>query len=96
MARVLERIRTHHVVAVYPYVAGQAGSFGDPVSDRDRAARLDLLASLHATPVGACPTVRTDALRVDRREALDAALADLDRPWHSGPHAAAGPCSAAA
>jgi aminoglycoside phosphotransferase (APT) family kinase protein len=84
---VLERIGTHHVVAVYPYVAGQSGSFGGPVSDDDRAAVLDLLAGLHTTAVTACPTVRTDALRVDRREALDAALADLDRPWHSGPHA---------
>jgi hypothetical protein len=83
----LERVGTHHVVAIYPYVAGQAGSFGDPVSDDDRAAVLDLLAGLHTTAVTACPTVRTDALRVDRRNSLDAALADLDRPWHSGPHA---------
>ena len=83
----LERIGTHHVVAVYPYVTGHAGSFGDPVSDNDRADVLDLLARLHTTAVPACPTVRTDALRVDRRKALDAALADLDRPWHSGPHA---------
>lgn len=84
---VLEHVGGRYAVAVYPYVTGRAGSFGDPVPDPDRADVLDLLAGLHTTAVAACPTVRTDALRVDRRPALDAALADLDRPWHSGPHA---------
>jgi spectinomycin phosphotransferase len=84
---VLERIGTAHALAVYPYLDGRAGTFGDPVSDGDRADVLDLLAEVHAVAPAHCPTVRTDHLRVDRREALDEALADLDRPWGSGPYA---------
>jgi spectinomycin phosphotransferase len=74
-----------HAVAVFPFLSGTAGRWGQPRSARERAAIVDMLAALHAST----PTVAAGAPRVIRllpgRERLDAALRELARPWPGGP-----------
>ena len=73
-----------HAVAVFPFLSGTAGRFGEALSASQRAALVDMLAALHrSTPAGA----PTSAIGLPRRETLDAALHDLGRPWRAGPFA---------
>ncbi|MGW6199135.1 phosphotransferase enzyme family protein [Kribbella sp. NPDC055110] len=70
---------------VLPYLPGWSmpdGAWNDP-SERDQIARI--LGRLHAAPAPEA-LQRWDPVIPDR-DALLAALADLDRPWSSGPYA---------
>jgi spectinomycin phosphotransferase len=86
--QVTRRLGEHHALSVYPFVTGTSGSFGPhPVAERD--AVLDMLIALHqATPLTAATAARTD-LQLPGRNALESALADLGRPWTTGPYAEA-------
>ncbi len=75
-------------VALFPHLdAEPLGTGGSsPVADRDGV--LQLLSRLHAVPVSlAAGLARVDDLAIGRRGVLDDALADLDRPWDTGPFA---------
>jgi spectinomycin phosphotransferase len=75
-----------YAVAVFPFVTGVAGVFGETLSARERGELVDMLAALHrSTPAAA--GVRVSTLRLSRRLALDAALRELGRPWRAGPYA---------
>ncbi|HSS89636.1 MAG TPA: aminoglycoside phosphotransferase family protein [Streptosporangiaceae bacterium] len=75
-----------HAVAVFPYVDGAAGDFGDGLPGRDRLALIGILARLH----GATPLARRTALARSptpaSRPALEAALGELGQPWSGGPY----------
>jgi spectinomycin phosphotransferase len=85
--RRLRRVGRRHAVRVEPVIEGTPGVFGK-YSAGDRRSVAELLAALHRAtdrvPTG-LPEV-TD-LRIPSRAALEAALADVDRPWRSGPWA---------
>jgi spectinomycin phosphotransferase len=85
--RRLRRLGRRYAVRVEPFVRGTPGVFGE-YSPGDRRSVAELLGRLHRAtdrvPAG-LPQV-TD-LRIPSRASLEVALADVDRPWESGPWA---------
>jgi spectinomycin phosphotransferase len=81
------RIGPRYSLAVFPFVDGEPGHWGQAL-DRPGADRLAaLLAELHlATQAVAAGAPRHDA-GLPGRAVLAAALAGLDQPWHGGPFA---------
>jgi spectinomycin phosphotransferase len=83
----VRRIADRYSVALFPFVDGRAGEFGEYETDDERVAVARLLAELHR----ATPAVQSVARRIDLqlpgRTDLEAALGDLDRPWSGGPYA---------
>jgi spectinomycin phosphotransferase len=78
-----------HALTLFPYVDVAPGHFEDPIDGRDRAAIIDLLATLH-TAIPEDVQVPTRPLELVTRQAIDQALASLDVPWNSGPYAEEG------
>jgi spectinomycin phosphotransferase len=76
-----------HAMAVFAFLGGAAGRFGEVLPAPERAALVDMLAALHqSTPAVAAGAPRS-AIGLPQREALDGALRDLGRPWRAGPFA---------
>ncbi|MFI7615206.1 phosphotransferase enzyme family protein [Nonomuraea terrae] len=83
----LRRLDRHrYAMSVFPHVEGVAGDFGDEPDAAARAAVIDLLAELHATP----PPLTTPArpVRLAGRAVLEDALRPGGSvPWLGGPYA---------
>jgi spectinomycin phosphotransferase len=80
----LRRFGSRYTFALFPFVAGQAGTFGH-YETVERAALLAMLAELHqATPVVASVARRVD-LGVPGRGRLEVALRELNQTWTGGP-----------
>lgn len=79
---------TFRSVALFPYLdAEPVGGGGEP-PPADRADILRLLARLQTFPVSRVSGLaRVDDLAIGRRAVLNAALADLETPWGTGPFA---------
>ena len=80
------RVDERYTAAVFPFVDGQPGVFGEH-EERDRVAVVEMLAEMHA----ATSTVEAIANEFDpdlpgRRE-LEQAIDELHEPWTSGPFA---------
>jgi spectinomycin phosphotransferase len=73
-----------HAVAVFPFLSGTPGRFGEARPASERAVLVDMLAALHRSPPAGAPVA---AIGLARRAALDAALQDLSQPWRAGPFA---------
>ena len=81
----VRRIAARYSLAVFPFSEGRSGHFGASASPEDRELLLRLLADLHqATKAVASLQPRTVA-PLSGRDGLEAALADLGRPWQGGP-----------
>jgi spectinomycin phosphotransferase len=75
-----------YAVAVFPFVTGVAGVFGETPSEAERRVLVDMLAALHrSTPTAG--RARVSTLGLSRRAALDPALDELGQPWRAGPYA---------
>jgi spectinomycin phosphotransferase len=75
-----------HALAVFPFLRGRPGRFGEVVSAPDRARLLDMLAALHgSTPAVAATPV--PGLGLPGRGGLESALRELDQTWCGGPFA---------
>jgi spectinomycin phosphotransferase len=86
---VVGSVDSRHALTLFPYVDAAPSSFGDPIDDGDRAAIIDMLASLHtAIPNGI--QVPTRPLELANRQAIHQALASLGVPWTGGPYAGPG------
>jgi spectinomycin phosphotransferase len=73
-----------YTVAVFPFIHGASGRFGEKLPAGERAHLVDMLAALHrSTSTAAQASVRQIALR--RRGTLETALSELSQPWHGGP-----------
>jgi spectinomycin phosphotransferase len=82
---VIGRLTDQHSVAVFPFVEGTAGQWGDQLDDHRRTELLRELAQLHqATPALHVPMGRR-SLGLPERHVLNAALNSLGRPWQGGP-----------
>jgi spectinomycin phosphotransferase len=68
-------------VAVFPFLRGTPGRFGQVLPAAERTTLVDMLAALHRS----APTGARAAIGLPRRADLDAALRDLGRPWRAGP-----------
>jgi spectinomycin phosphotransferase len=77
----LVRLDDRYTLALFPYVAGEAGEWGGYETDADRLAIVELVAALHGVSGAARPV----GLDLSGREQLEAALRDLDVPWTGGP-----------
>ncbi len=81
------RLTARYSIAVFPFLRGEPGHWGDDLTPRNRDEILGMLADLHA----ATPVVRSQigprAGEIYDRANLEAALRDLDAPWTGGPFA---------
>jgi spectinomycin phosphotransferase len=76
----LVRVAPRYSLAVFPFVVGRSGTFGQ-YDDDERAAILELLARLHRAKA----KVRPLDLELPGRRDLEDALLALGRPWAGGP-----------
>jgi spectinomycin phosphotransferase len=80
---------SRHALTLFPYLDAAPSSFEDPIDDGERAAIIDLLATLHTVaPTGIQMPSRP--LELAGRHTIDQALASLDVPWNGGPYAEPG------
>jgi len=82
---VVHMVEDRFAVALYPHVEGESHPWGPYPTRADRLAVLDLIAALHRAPETARSAARRDDLAIPGRGDLGAAVADLDRPWRTGP-----------
>jgi spectinomycin phosphotransferase len=86
---VVGSLDSRHALTLFPYLDAPPSHYQDPIDDRDRAAIIDLLATLHtAIPEGI--QVPSRPLQLSTRPAIDQALASLGVPWNGGPYAEPG------
>ena len=79
------RLSDRYSMAVFPFIDGTAGTWGDSLTGPGRDTLLHELARLHrARPRLRVPIARRP-LDLPERPLLTAALAALDRPWEGGP-----------
>ena len=87
--QVVGSLDSRHALTLFPYVDAAPDRFEDPIDDGDRAAIIDMLATLHtAIPKGI--QVPSRPLQLETRQAIDQALASLGVPWNGGPYAEPG------
>lgn len=83
--RSLERLAPRYGIAVFPWVEGRPGTWGQRLDRPGRADLSSLLAQLHGATEDVASVVPRHALDVAGRGHLDDALADVDTPWAAGP-----------
>jgi spectinomycin phosphotransferase len=82
----VRRLGTGHAIALFPFVDGEAGTFGYYEDDHDgRRAVGSMLGELHLATAAVGSDVRTVGLDVPGRRQLEAALGELDVAWTGGP-----------
>lgn len=81
---VTARLSDQFSVAAFPYINGAAGNWGEPISQRDHIQLLHELARLHEAGVARRGRIRHRPHELAERDALLAALATVDQPWHGG------------
>lgn len=85
----LLRIGLRHTLALFPFVEGRSGRFGEEMSPADRAELLRMLMTLHqATPAKATRSLTQHRkTTLPGRPGLERALMNLDDTWAGGPFA---------
>ncbi|HEV2452036.1 MAG TPA: phosphotransferase [Streptosporangiaceae bacterium] len=87
--QVVGSVDSRRALTLFPYVDAAPGRFEDPIDDGDRAAIIDMLATLHTViPKGI--QVPSRPLELATRQAIDQALGSLGVPWTGGPYAEPG------
>ncbi len=80
-------VASGYAVAVFPFLHGASGRFGEQLPAAERGQLVDMLAALHrATPTATQAAMAQ--IRLPRRGALETTLSELDRPWRGGPFSA--------
>ena len=78
------RLSYAYAVAVFPYLHGATGRFGQKLPADERNQVVDMLAALHrAAPIGSRVPLHRVALA--HRNDLETALSDVGQPWAGGP-----------
>jgi spectinomycin phosphotransferase len=72
-----------HAVAVYPFLPGSPGRWGEPLPGPELDELVAMLAALHAVDPAAVRLQRREA-GVSWRDDLELALRELGRPWTGG------------
>ena len=80
----LRRLDARYSIALFPFVDGDAGTFG-AYDDEGRRAVLELIGELHLATTAAGSGVRTAGLGVPGRHHVEAALRQVDDSWAGGP-----------
>jgi spectinomycin phosphotransferase len=81
----VRRLDPRYSIAVFPFVDGRPGDWGDSLTREERDQLLRLLGELHlaAPRIGTAPPERGTELA--GRAELEQALGDIGRPWDGGP-----------
>ena len=80
----VRRLGSKYAITVFPFVHGTSGRFGAALSAGERGQLVEMLAALHRSTPAAAQAARCP-VAVPRRGVLEAALRELDQPWHGGP-----------
>ena len=78
-------IGMHHAVAVFPFIPGRPGHFGDNGTSAERAEVAGMLAALHRPASAAPRSVLRRRPGIIARDELENALADVNQRWSGGP-----------
>jgi spectinomycin phosphotransferase len=82
----VQPVNSKYAVAVFPFLDGAGGEFGQRLRAGEQGRLIDLLAALHqVTPTAGTPVARLD---LSLRPVLEAAIAEPDRLSAAGPSAA--------
>jgi spectinomycin phosphotransferase len=83
----VQRMGRRHSIALFPYLDGAAGVFGDDISSGQRGDVVRLLVELHRSTPTASLVAQPVNLDFAGRDGLEAAMKDLDSTWRGGPFA---------
>jgi spectinomycin phosphotransferase len=83
----VRRVGRCHTVALFPFIDGASGGFGDITSPQQRGDVVRMLARLHQTAPAALTVTQPASLDFAGRRGLEAALNNGDRTWHGGLYA---------
>jgi spectinomycin phosphotransferase len=83
---VVMRLDGRFSAALFPYIAGRAGTFGEAFGRRDRMDLCALWAALHQATAVVRDHAPRRSLDVPGRSDLEDALRQLDGAWHGGPY----------
>jgi spectinomycin phosphotransferase len=83
----VRRIGRGHSIALFPYLDGAAGGFGDNISSAHRADVVHMLVQLHQSTLTTSPVAAPINLDFAGRGGLEAAMNDLGSAWRGGPFA---------
>jgi spectinomycin phosphotransferase len=81
----VRRIGARHTVALFPFVEGQAGRFGEYGTPEERAAVVTMFAQLHQATSAVESIARRIDLHLPGRGYLEAGLQQVNQPWSGGP-----------
>ena len=80
----VRRLGLRHTIALFPFVDGHAGEYGQ-YEPGEPAAVLELLAELHAATPLVASTAREIDLDLPGRRRLETALREVNQTWSGGP-----------
>ncbi len=80
----LRRIGSRYTVALFPFVDGRVGEFGDS-DPAERTAVVALLAQLHRATPAVAAVARSVGLELPGRRHIEAGLRAVDETWSDGP-----------
>ena len=80
----VRRLAARHTVALFPFVDGEAGRYGEYTAT-DRAAVIAMLAELHVATPAVASVARSVGLEISGRDQLENGLRELDQKWLGGP-----------
>jgi spectinomycin phosphotransferase len=78
------RVGQRHTIALFPFVDGQAGRYGD-YDTAGRVAVVKMLAELHQTTPAVADLAGSTGLDLPGRRQIEAALHELNQRWLGGP-----------
>ena len=82
----LQPLGGRHAVAVFPFLRGAGGRWGEALSGPDRDERVAMLATLHRVDPASVRLPRSE-VGLSWRGDLETALRELGQPWTGGPFA---------
>lgn len=80
------RVDERFSAAVFPYIEGRPGTFGEAFSRRDRRDLCDMWARLHLATTPVRDEAPRRSLDLPGRADLDGALEEIDGQWSGGPY----------
>ncbi len=81
----VRRIGARHTIALFPFVEGQAGRFGDYGTAEERAAVVTMFAQLHQATSAVESIARRIDLNLPGRGYLESGLQEVNQAWSGGP-----------
>jgi spectinomycin phosphotransferase len=81
----LHRLSSQYSLAVFPFIDGHAGEWGQPLPPADRTQLLVALADLHRSTPSVERRAARRGLDLPGRADLEDALCQLGQPWPGGP-----------